>query len=79
MQESESQKNVYVFDQQTADRFSALIDILLTTFHELMEARRVILPDSHDIGAAEMTFYECHAKQFERSDFNLSDDLDEIF
>lgn len=78
MQESESQ-NVYVFDQQTVDRFSALIDILLTTFHELLEARRVNLPDSHDIGTAEMTFYECHAKQFDRPDSILGDHLDEIF
>ncbi|MGE0175081.1 MAG: hypothetical protein AB7T49_19965 [Oligoflexales bacterium] len=78
MQEPEG-KNLYIFDQQTADRFSALIDILLTTFQEILEARRVMLPDDHDIGIAEMTFYECHASQFDRPETKLSDDLDEIF
>jgi len=78
MQEKE-RETVYVFDQQTVDRFSALIDILLSTFHEILDARRVILPDNFDIGPAEMTFYECHAKQFDRPDPELSDDLDKIF
>ena len=78
MQEQEPQY-VYIFDQQTVDRFSALIDILLTTFHEILDARRAPQPDNYDIGTAEMTFYECHAKQFDRPDSKLSDELDEIF
>ncbi len=77
-----SHRIVYVFDEETADRFRALIHCLLSTFDEVLEARRAVLPDEYDIDYAETTFHECAAKQFDRDpggDPARVVDLDEIF
>jgi hypothetical protein len=80
--EIQERKTVYVFDQETAERFQALLDCVVEAFKEILGARRIDLPDQYDIGYAEATFHECAAKQFDRDpggDPARVVDLDEIF
>lgn len=72
-----SRRPIYVIDEASADRLMNLSLKYIAALRQILDHRRVELPDEFDFGSDELGFFEAQAKAIAESKRGI--DADEIF